>query len=69
MMNTEEKTMKRKTCGHDLVPTKDSIADEIDQMAGFFKLCDGACKWGHSEVFKTCRLQLLILATQIRRNL
>jgi hypothetical protein len=60
------KTMKRKTCGHDLVPTKDSIADEIDQMADLFRLCDGSCKWGHDEVFKQYRLQLLTLATQIR---
>jgi len=60
------KTMKRKTCGHDLVPTKDSIADEIDEVARLFRLCDGACKWGHDEVFKKYRLQLLTLATQIR---
>ena len=61
------KTMKCKTCGHDLlVPTKDSIANEIDEMAHLFRIYDGPCKWDHNEVFKTCRLQLLILATQIR---
>jgi hypothetical protein len=63
------KTMKRKTSGHDLVPTKDSIANEIDEMARLFRIYDGPCKWDHNEVFKTCRLQLLILATQIRRKL
>lgn len=60
------KTMKCKTCGHDLVPTKASIADEIDEVARLFRVYDGACKWNHNEVFKKCRLQLLTLATQIR---
>lgn len=58
--------MKCKTCGHDLVPTKASIADEIDEVARLFRVYDGACKWNHNEVFKKCRLQLLTLATQIR---
>ena len=61
------KTMKCKTCGHDLlVPTKDSIADEIDEAAHLFGIYDGACEWDHNEVFKKFRLQLLTLATQIR---